>query len=148
MLLSGTMMSHYDKGGYANAVPLSCSRWNFWFVYHICSDIRGVSDTSCIGKYRMRQANFLFYMNIFIYPLPVDVRLLISNVLVNTFILFQQTTTPWSVSASELYRPSDRRLSAKLVQTFADRGCNEVSVTDPYDRILGFLDRSRYFSIK
>jgi hypothetical protein len=22
-----------------------------------------------------------------------------------------------------------------------------VSVTDPYDRILGFLDRSRYFSI-
>jgi hypothetical protein len=25
-------------------------------------------------------------------------------------------------SASELYRPSDRRLSAKLVQTFADRG--------------------------
>jgi hypothetical protein len=23
-----------------------------------------------------------------------------------------------------------------------------VSVTDPYDRILDFLDRSRYFSIK
>jgi hypothetical protein len=23
-----------------------------------------------------------------------------------------------------------------------------VSVTDPYGRILGFLDRSRYFSIK
>jgi hypothetical protein len=23
-----------------------------------------------------------------------------------------------------------------------------VSVTDPYDRSLGFLDRSRYFSIK
>jgi hypothetical protein len=23
-----------------------------------------------------------------------------------------------------------------------------VTVTDPYDRILGFLDRSRYFSIK
>jgi hypothetical protein len=23
-----------------------------------------------------------------------------------------------------------------------------VSVTDPYARILGFLDRSRYFSIK
>jgi hypothetical protein len=23
-----------------------------------------------------------------------------------------------------------------------------VSVTDPYSRILGFLDRSRYFSIK
>jgi hypothetical protein len=26
--------------------------------------------------------------------------------------------TPWSESASELYRPSDRRLSAKLVPTF------------------------------
>jgi hypothetical protein len=28
---------------------------------------------------------------------------------------------------------------------FADRGSHAVSVTDPYDRILDFLDRSRYF---
>jgi hypothetical protein len=55
---------------------------------------------------------------------------------------------PWSESASELHRPSDRRLSAKLLPTFADKGCHVVSVTDLYDRILGFLDRSRYFSIK
>jgi hypothetical protein len=41
----------------------------------------------------------------------------------------------------KLYRPSDRRLSAKLVSTFVDRGCHEVRVTDPYGRILGFLDR-------
>jgi hypothetical protein len=47
----------------------------------------------------------------------------------------------WPESASELYRPSDRRLTAKLVQAFADRGCHVVSVTDPYSRILGFLDR-------
>jgi hypothetical protein len=33
-------------------------------------------------------------------------------------------------------------------QLFADIGCHVVSVTDPYGRILGFLDRSRYFSIK
>jgi hypothetical protein len=33
-------------------------------------------------------------------------------------------------------------------QLFADRGCHVVSVTDPYGRSLGFLDRSRYFSIK
>jgi hypothetical protein len=46
------------------------------------------------------------------------------------------------------YRPSDRRLSAKWLPTFADKGCHVVSVTDPYGRILGFLDRSRYFSIK
>jgi hypothetical protein len=47
-------------------------------------------------------------------------------------------------SANELYRPSDRRLSAKLVTTFADRECHVVSATNPYGRILGFLDRSRY----
>jgi hypothetical protein len=56
--------------------------------------------------------------------------------------------TPWSESASELYRPSDRRFSAKWLPTFADKGCHVGSVTDPYVRILGFLDRSRYFSIK
>jgi hypothetical protein len=55
------------------------------------------------------------------------------------------TLTPWPESASELYRPSDHPLSAKLVSTFADRGCYIISVTDPYGRILGFLDRSRYF---
>jgi hypothetical protein len=56
--------------------------------------------------------------------------------------------TPWSESASEIYRPSDRRFSAKWLPTFADKGCHVVSVTDPYVRILGFLDRSRNFSIK
>jgi hypothetical protein len=39
--------------------------------------------------------------------------------------------TPWPESASELYRPSHRRLLAKLVPTFSDRGCRVVSVTDP-----------------
>jgi hypothetical protein len=29
--------------------------------------------------------------------------------------------TPWPESASELYQPRDRRLSAKLLPTFADR---------------------------
>jgi hypothetical protein len=52
--------------------------------------------------------------------------------------------TPWPESASELYRPSDRRLSAKLVPIFADRGCCVISVTDPYGRILGFPDRKNY----
>jgi hypothetical protein len=33
-------------------------------------------------------------------------------------------------------------------QLLADRVCHVVSVTDPYGRILGFRDRSRYFSIK
>jgi hypothetical protein len=33
-------------------------------------------------------------------------------------------------------------------QLFADRGCHVVSVTNPYGRILGFLDRSRYYCFK
>jgi hypothetical protein len=33
-------------------------------------------------------------------------------------------------------------------QLLADRVCHVVSVTDPYGRILGFLDRSRHFPIK
>jgi hypothetical protein len=60
----------------------------------------------------------------------------------------QTKQTPWSESASELHRPSDRRLSAKWLPTRADRRCHVVSATDPSGRILGFLDRSRYFSIK
>jgi hypothetical protein len=47
---------------------------------------------------------------------------------------------PWPESASELYRPNDRRSLAKLVPTFAVRWCYVVSVTDPYSRIIGSLD--------
>jgi hypothetical protein len=51
--------------------------------------------------------------------------------------------TPWSESASELFRPSDRLLSAKLMLMLEvnARGCHVVSVTDPYGLILGFLNR-------
>jgi hypothetical protein len=48
----------------------------------------------------------------------------------------KKTKTPWSESVIELYRPSDRRLSAKRLPTCADRGCHVVSVTDPSGRIL------------
>jgi hypothetical protein len=56
-------------------------------------------------------------------------------------------TIPCPVSASELYRLSDRRLLAKLVPTFffSDRRDRVVSATDPYGRVLGFLERNRYF---
>jgi hypothetical protein len=57
----------------------------------------------------------------------------------------QNKQTPWPESASELYRPSDRSLSAKLVPTFADRGYHVVSMTDPHGVILAFLDQTRYF---
>jgi hypothetical protein len=36
-------------------------------------------------------------------------------------------------------------LSAKLVQTFADRGCRVVSAADFFGRNLSFLDRKRYY---
>jgi hypothetical protein len=50
--------------------------------------------------------------------------------------------SPWSESASELYRPSDRRLSAKWLPTFVYRWCHVVSVTDPYGRFPLFLSSS------
>jgi hypothetical protein len=42
--------------------------------------------------------------------------------------------TPGIKSASELYRPSDRRLSEKLIPTLADRGCRVVCATNPRGR--------------
>jgi hypothetical protein len=50
------------------------------------------------------------------------------------------------MEASELYRPSDRRLLVKLVPTFTGRECHVVSVTDPYGLNLGFLDRRFFLS--
>jgi hypothetical protein len=48
------------------------------------------------------------------------------------------TITHWQ-QALRLCRPSDRRLSAKLVPTFANIECHVVRVTDPYGRILGLI---------
>jgi hypothetical protein len=60
-------------------------------------------------------------------------------------MIIEKKQTSWPESVSELYRPIDRHLSAKLVQTSADRGCRVISAANPNGRILGFLDRSRYF---
>jgi hypothetical protein len=68
------------------------------------------------------------------------------NITFSAMFTTKKKQTPWSESASELYRPSDSRFSAKLVPTFADRGCHVVSVADPYSRILGFLDQSAMFT--
>jgi CBS-domain-containing membrane protein len=37
--------------------------------------------------------------------------------------------------------PTERPPLVGVVPTSADRGCHMVSVTDPYGRILGFLDQ-------
>jgi hypothetical protein len=56
--------------------------------------------------------------------------------------IFSVHTPPlFPSSASELYRPSESRLSP----TFANRGCHMVRVTYAYGHSLGFLDQSRYF---
>jgi hypothetical protein len=53
--------------------------------------------------------------------------------------------TPWPESASELHRPSDHLVSAKLVTTFADKDVAKSALRIPCNRNLGFLDRSPYF---
>jgi hypothetical protein len=55
-----------------------------------------------------------------------------------TFCSSDEGKELWPEYASELYRPSYRRLSAKLVPTFADRGCHVVIVIDLCGHI-GFL---------
>jgi hypothetical protein len=51
----------------------------------------------------------------------------------------------WPESMSKPHQPCNHHLSAKLVSTSVEKGCHMVSLTHPYGRILGFLDRSRYF---
>jgi hypothetical protein len=60
-----------------------------------------------------------------------------------------RTKFKWKFNGLSLWANyTDRATAAcrrRLVPTLADRGCLVVSVTDPYGRILGFLDGSRYF---
>jgi hypothetical protein len=53
----------------------------------------------------------------------------------NSVVLVRERTIP-------IERPS---LAGEVSANFVDRGCHVVSVTDPYCRILGFLDWSLYF---
>jgi hypothetical protein len=57
-----------------------------------------------------------------------------------------QKESPCSETESELYRRMSKLVST--FDTFVDKGCHVVSVTDPYGRILGFIDRSRYFFLQ
>jgi hypothetical protein len=65
--------------------------------------------------------------------------------------LFYETKTPKLHGLSPRANYTDRAITAcrrSDCQLFADGGCHVVRMTDPYGRILGFLDRNRYFSIK
>jgi hypothetical protein len=108
-----------------------------------CSDLTQLLSRTLLHKLHARRCiNCICYLG-----LHLDRRFTLAK-RKQLGITLKNKQTPWSESASELYRPSDRRLSAKWLPTFADKGCHVVGVTDPYSRILGFLDRSRYFSIK
>jgi hypothetical protein len=62
----------------------------------------------------------------------------IVQIIIPQCVLCERTKTKKTklrgLSVSELYRASGRRLLAKLVPTFADRGCHVVSATDPRGR--------------
>jgi hypothetical protein len=63
--------------------------------------------------------------------------LLVANVVLKMFL-----KKVGDLSPRANYTDSNHRLSAKLLPTFAYRVCHVDSVTHPYGRILGFLDRS------
>jgi hypothetical protein len=54
------------------------------------------------------------------------------DIFLSILFSYKQQQTAWPESASELYRPSDCRLSAKLVSAFADKGCRVVNIMDPH----------------
>jgi hypothetical protein len=86
-----------------------------------------------MGLRGLLQGQLYFFTNI----QPATLEVLAATrvgVCVKRPVLFYNTNkqkTPLLESTSGPYRPSDRRLLAKLVPTFADRGCHVVSVTDP-----------------
>jgi hypothetical protein len=63
----------------------------------------------------------------------------------NNLILTRKKNSMVWVRERTIPTERPRLVGEVIVNFFADRGCLLVSVTDPYDRILGFLDRSRYF---
>jgi hypothetical protein len=67
----------------------------------------------------------------FIEPLQAATAISYSAVTKSRALQFTIKQTQWPESSSELYRPSDRRLSEKLVSMFADRECRVVSAADP-----------------
>jgi hypothetical protein len=101
-------------------------------VYVICSLFHGlfIHTFPCHG---------LLFVMYFFHPLFVILYVFVPH------LYLKQKQTPWPQPDNKLNPPSDRRLSTKLVPTFAYRGCRVVRTTDPYGRILGFLDRPHLY---
>jgi putative ribosome biogenesis GTPase RsgA len=76
---------------------------------------------------------------------------MMDNVQNMTIILMYKTKKTKLHGLSPRANYADRATAAcrrSDCQHFADRGCHVVSATNPYSRIPGFLESSRYFSIK
>jgi hypothetical protein len=105
--------------------PVQCIK-SFMFQLSHCTDpcFRGISSVSsvrneaCVTGCRVTECRRLWHNDVWLQGLrygPCHIDL--------GWILISLKKTPLSESASVLYRPSDRRLSAKW---FADKGCHVV----------------------
>jgi hypothetical protein len=98
---------------------------------------RKVHRTSQISPHRI--FNFL---NVYVYHKRAFEEVVVTKMLIilklNSMVWVRERTIPTE-------RPP---LVSEVIANFCGWRCHVVSVTDSYGRILGFLDRSRYFSIK
>jgi hypothetical protein len=62
-----------------------------------------------------------------------------NNLILVLIIIKKKKKTPWLESASELYRPSDRRLSVKLVPTFAYREVSRSQRGESHTTVIPFF---------
>jgi hypothetical protein len=132
------------------ASAIRCSRWLNWSrnSSHFVWNLKGLSHVykSLLSldpepdKYSQPHVIFIS-CNVVAFRLKSFTRVVSAPSVSRSFK--KRNWTPWLWYARELYRPSDRRLSAKLVPAFADRGYCVVSATGPQGRILAFLDRPR-----
>jgi hypothetical protein len=98
-----------------------------WFPAYLKCYVDGKIDLLKVETYGwgttrrcMQPALNLWIKNTFMVTVKLS---LLSYLWVTNYVLkIGRKKTPWSESASELYRPSDRRLSAKWLPTCADRG--------------------------
>jgi hypothetical protein len=101
-----------------------CWRWiDLYTLRHYCWGFQGL----CLTRYTNPRDQYSHKM-----------RAVPRNTDYSKYSVASQSTT-W------LYLTSDRLLSAKLMPTFADRGCHVVSVAKPHGRNFNFLDQSRCY---
>jgi hypothetical protein len=113
-------------------------------VWHLIFDLRTPRFIICPHLHLSLACLATHFLSHLVHLVAVSWIYILFSILSFLYLKTKKNWTPWSESASELYPPSDRLLT-KLVPTFEDRWSHVVSVTDPYGRILAFLDRSRYF---